>query len=160
MHPLRFPNSGIRAFVQKIGFKLRVMRLNCIESFYAFAARIARRRGGQQQPAPHAGSATHDQTGCKGQPAEAKAPCKGAVGNSQSPLQGQPLAGTAAREHGCPWLGLPPARTIAGRSDHQQGQRPRKVVPPTRKVPPEGSSAAAYAGQRQRRKWGQARASF
>ncbi|RWV95522.1 hypothetical protein BHE74_00003232 [Ensete ventricosum] len=38
MLPLKFPNSGVRAnvFVRKIGFKLRVMRLNRVESFYMF----------------------------------------------------------------------------------------------------------------------------
>ncbi|RWV84973.1 hypothetical protein GW17_00053274 [Ensete ventricosum] len=42
MHPLRFPNSGIRAkvFVRKIGSKLRVMRLNRVELFYALVAAI------------------------------------------------------------------------------------------------------------------------
>ncbi|RWV77363.1 hypothetical protein GW17_00061819 [Ensete ventricosum] len=42
MHPLRFPNSGIRAkvFVRKIGFKLRVMRLNHVELFYVLVAAI------------------------------------------------------------------------------------------------------------------------
>ncbi|RWV78967.1 hypothetical protein GW17_00059972 [Ensete ventricosum] len=42
MHPLRFPNSGIRAkvFVRMIGFKLRVMRLNRVESFNAFLLRF------------------------------------------------------------------------------------------------------------------------
>ncbi|RWV82009.1 hypothetical protein GW17_00056523 [Ensete ventricosum] len=57
MHPLRFPNSGIRAkvFMRKIGFKLRVMRLNRVESFYAFIVRTTRRRGGQPWPAPMQG---------------------------------------------------------------------------------------------------------
>ncbi|RWV83331.1 hypothetical protein GW17_00055082, partial [Ensete ventricosum] len=47
MHPLRFSNCAIRAkvFVRKIGFKLCVMRLNRVESFNAFAVRIASRRG-------------------------------------------------------------------------------------------------------------------
>ncbi|RWW62089.1 hypothetical protein BHE74_00030803 [Ensete ventricosum] len=42
MHPLRLPNSGIRAkvFVQKIGFKLRVMRLNRLELFYELVTAI------------------------------------------------------------------------------------------------------------------------
>ncbi|RRT31917.1 hypothetical protein B296_00056686 [Ensete ventricosum] len=37
MLSLRFPNTSIRAkiFVRKIGFKLRVIRLNRVESFYA-----------------------------------------------------------------------------------------------------------------------------
>ncbi|RRT76462.1 hypothetical protein B296_00007254 [Ensete ventricosum] len=42
MHLRRFPNSGIRAkvFVQKIDFKLHVMRLNHIELFYVLVATI------------------------------------------------------------------------------------------------------------------------
>ncbi|RZS26470.1 hypothetical protein BHM03_00059816 [Ensete ventricosum] len=42
MHPLRFLNSGFRAkvFVRIIGFKLRVMRLNRVELFYALVAAI------------------------------------------------------------------------------------------------------------------------
>ncbi|RRT62600.1 hypothetical protein B296_00022511 [Ensete ventricosum] len=42
MLPLRFPNSGIRAmvFMRKISFKLHVMRLNSIESFYVFLLRF------------------------------------------------------------------------------------------------------------------------
>ncbi|RWV90682.1 hypothetical protein GW17_00047095 [Ensete ventricosum] len=38
MLPLRFPNNGLRAkvFVRNIGFKLRVIRLYHVESFYAF----------------------------------------------------------------------------------------------------------------------------
>ncbi|RZR80951.1 hypothetical protein BHM03_00007072 [Ensete ventricosum] len=61
MHSLRFPNSGIetKVFMRKIGFKLRVMRLNRVESFYTFlllyAAKAARRRGGQPRPAPMQG---------------------------------------------------------------------------------------------------------
>ncbi|RWW48126.1 hypothetical protein BHE74_00045826 [Ensete ventricosum] len=42
MHPLRFPNRGIRAkvFVQKIGFKLCMIRLNHVELLYALVAVI------------------------------------------------------------------------------------------------------------------------
>ncbi|RWV84553.1 hypothetical protein GW17_00053724 [Ensete ventricosum] len=42
MHPLRFPNSGIRAkvFVRKISFKLSVMRLNRVELFYTLVVAI------------------------------------------------------------------------------------------------------------------------
>ncbi|RWV87360.1 hypothetical protein BHE74_00052374 [Ensete ventricosum] len=72
MHPLRFPNSGIRAkvFVWKIGFNLRMMRLNRVESFYAFFLRF-RSEGNKEEgwPAtasPHVGLATHGQAaaGC------------------------------------------------------------------------------------------------
>ncbi|RZR88241.1 hypothetical protein BHM03_00015783 [Ensete ventricosum] len=59
MHPLRFPNSGIRTkvFVRKINFKLHVMRLYRVESFYAFLLRF---RSEERRPAmanPHAGPA-------------------------------------------------------------------------------------------------------
>ncbi|RWV91082.1 hypothetical protein GW17_00046662 [Ensete ventricosum] len=42
MHPLRFSNNGIRVmvFVRKISFKLRVMRLNCVELFYGLVVAI------------------------------------------------------------------------------------------------------------------------
>ncbi|RWW23102.1 hypothetical protein GW17_00012674 [Ensete ventricosum] len=78
MHPLRFPNSGIRAkvFIRKIGFKLRVMRLNRVESFYAFLLHF-RNEGSEEEgwPAttsPHTRPATHGQ-------AAAKPPYKGAA---------------------------------------------------------------------------------
>ncbi|RWW25468.1 hypothetical protein GW17_00010190 [Ensete ventricosum] len=50
MLPLRFPNSGIRAkvFMQKIGFKLRVMRLNRVKSFYAFLLRFCSKRSEEE----------------------------------------------------------------------------------------------------------------
>ncbi|RZS28739.1 hypothetical protein BHM03_00062391, partial [Ensete ventricosum] len=84
MHPLRFPNSGIRAkvFVRKIDFKLRVMRLNRVESFYAFLLHFCSEGNEEGRPAtasPYVGPSTHGQ-------AAAKAPCKGAVGCGQ----GQP----------------------------------------------------------------------
>ncbi|RWV76945.1 hypothetical protein GW17_00062301 [Ensete ventricosum] len=74
MHPLRFPYSGIKAkvFVRKIGFKLRVMRLNHVESFNAFAARTARRRGWLQ------GAAGCDQ-----------GPLQGGSWSRPTPLQGR-----------------------------------------------------------------------
>ncbi|RWW37644.1 hypothetical protein BHE74_00057211 [Ensete ventricosum] len=73
MLPLRFPNSGIRAkvFMRKISFKLRVMRLNRVESFYAFllrfAVKTAKRRGSRAWPG-------HLQVGGRLQP---RPPCKG-----------------------------------------------------------------------------------
>ncbi|RWW28790.1 hypothetical protein GW17_00006712 [Ensete ventricosum] len=130
--------------------------------------------------------ATHGQADCKGQPAVAKARCKGATGHFQNLLaraaasrrgrpwawlapagaaptgvgsaRGQAAGGgcslqgrrwrlLAARSQGvAPWLGLPPARATAGRSDRQQWQRPRKAAPPTHEVPPEGSSACRRDG--------------
>ncbi|RWW60613.1 hypothetical protein BHE74_00032389 [Ensete ventricosum] len=82
MHPLRFPNSGIRAnvFVRKIGFKLRVMRLNRVESFYAFLLHFcsegSKEEGRPATASPHVGPATHGQ-------AAAKAPHKGVGGYGQ-----------------------------------------------------------------------------
>ncbi|RWW02029.1 hypothetical protein GW17_00034899 [Ensete ventricosum] len=74
---LRFSNSGIRAkvFIRKIGFKLRVMRLNRVESFYTFLLYF-HSKGSEEEGRPgttntHAGLATHGQ-------AAAKAPYKGA----------------------------------------------------------------------------------
>ncbi|RWV87610.1 hypothetical protein GW17_00050374 [Ensete ventricosum] len=82
MHPLRFPNSGIRAkvFMRKIGFKLHVMRLNHVESFYAFLMHF-RSEGSR----------------CKGQPGLATAsPLAGATGHLQGgarpPATGGPPA--------------------------------------------------------------------
>ncbi|RRT33227.1 hypothetical protein B296_00043722, partial [Ensete ventricosum] len=92
MHPLRFPNSGIRAkvFVRKIGFKLHVMRLLRIRLFYAYVVAIGsisrcclRRRGGHLRDVcmqrwlatarPHAGAAVHDLATYKGRSAAARA---------------------------------------------------------------------------------------
>ncbi|RWW75245.1 hypothetical protein BHE74_00016742 [Ensete ventricosum] len=52
MLPLRFPNSGIRAkvFMRKIGFKLRVMILNRVESFYAFLLHFCSERSNEGRP--------------------------------------------------------------------------------------------------------------
>ncbi|RWW41354.1 hypothetical protein BHE74_00053160 [Ensete ventricosum] len=87
MHPLRFPNSGIRAnvFVRKIGFKLRVMRLYRVESFYAFLLRF-RSEGNEEEgrPAttrPHARPATDGQAAAKASPQGAVARRGGACGH-------------------------------------------------------------------------------
>ncbi|RZS28126.1 hypothetical protein BHM03_00061689 [Ensete ventricosum] len=96
MHPLRFPNSGIRAkvFVRKIGFKLHVMRLNRVELFYALVAAIGSKsrrwlqgRGSQMHavcmqrwPAmarPPTRVAGHGLATCKGWPAAASPPARG-----------------------------------------------------------------------------------
>ncbi|RRT37788.1 hypothetical protein B296_00055571, partial [Ensete ventricosum] len=81
-----------------------MMRLNHVESFYAFLLRF-RSEGREEEgwlatASSYAGSATHGQVDCKGQPAAAKAPCKGGTGHGQSPLQGQPPACVPARGHG------------------------------------------------------------
>ncbi|RWW55332.1 hypothetical protein BHE74_00038037 [Ensete ventricosum] len=96
MHPLRFPNSGIRAkvFVQKINFKLRVMRLNRVELFYALVVAFGsesrgclRGRGGHMHVVymqrwlatvrPPAGATDHGLATCKGQQATARPPTRG-----------------------------------------------------------------------------------
>ncbi|RZS00246.1 hypothetical protein BHM03_00029911 [Ensete ventricosum] len=61
MHPLKFPNSGIRAkvFVRKIGFKLRVMRLNRVESFYVFLLHF-RSEGNEEEGRPTTASPMQD----------------------------------------------------------------------------------------------------
>ncbi|RRT37495.1 hypothetical protein B296_00045520 [Ensete ventricosum] len=78
MHPLRFPNSGIRdkVFMRKIDFKLRVMRLNHVELFYAVVATIgseSRRclwgRGGKLWPGPLQGATVLRGSNLQGAPA-------------------------------------------------------------------------------------------
>ncbi|RWW53322.1 hypothetical protein BHE74_00040199 [Ensete ventricosum] len=60
--------------------------------------------------------------------------------------------------------GLPPARATAGRSDRQQGQRPREAAPPARRqqrlsqgrLPtPTACSTTTCAGRRRQCRWGQ-----
>ncbi|RWW44291.1 hypothetical protein BHE74_00049962 [Ensete ventricosum] len=91
MHPLRFPNSGIRAkvFMRKIGFKLRVMRLNRVKLFYTFFLRFRSEEEGRPATAsPHAGLTTRGQVGYKGQPAATgmASTCRGgACGRRQRP---------------------------------------------------------------------------
>ncbi|RRT66639.1 hypothetical protein B296_00031248 [Ensete ventricosum] len=120
MHPLRFPNSGIRAkvFVRKIDFKLRVMRLYRVESFYAFLLRF-RSEGSEEEglppmASPHAGSTTHGQDATKASPQGRQSPvarrpqrgrlqdgaCKWrspATSSQGSATRGQATSG------GCPW---------------------------------------------------------
>ncbi|RRT68347.1 hypothetical protein B296_00012516 [Ensete ventricosum] len=111
MHPLKFPNSGIRAkvFIRKIDFKLCVMRLYRVESFYVFLLHF-RSKGSEEEgrPAtasPHAGLATHSQ-------AATKAPYKGEVGCGQ----GQPeREASGARKGRRLWAEAPPAGAVATR---------------------------------------------
>ncbi|RWV96330.1 hypothetical protein GW17_00040973 [Ensete ventricosum] len=150
MHPLKFPNSGIRAkvFVRKIGFKLRVMRLKRVESFYVFLLCFCSEgseEGRLATGSPHAGPATHGQAGCKGQLATSKAPYKGAASHGQSPLQGKPPAGAVAHGHG--WrLRAPAARAASCKGDRWQEQLPRKAAPLAREVPPEGTVSPPVQG--------------
>ncbi|RRT56646.1 hypothetical protein B296_00021266, partial [Ensete ventricosum] len=114
MHLPRFPNSSIRAkvFVRKIGLKLRVMRLNRVELFYALVASIGSEswrylwgRGGHMhafcmqrwlaKARPVAGVVGHVLATCKGWSVVSKAPLQG--GNQLRP---GPLQGAIARQ----WL--------------------------------------------------------
>ncbi|RRT50193.1 hypothetical protein B296_00004060 [Ensete ventricosum] len=120
MHPLRFPNSGIRAkvFMRKIDFKLHVIRLYCVESFYAFLLRFHSEEEGRPAMAnPHAGSATHDQADYKGQLAAVKAPCK--CGGWPRP---KPLAGAAASMRDRSWAGLVPIGVVPASVGNARGQ--------------------------------------
>ncbi|RRT85879.1 hypothetical protein B296_00003194 [Ensete ventricosum] len=127
MLPLRFPNSGIRAkvFMRKIGFKLRVMRLNHVESFYAFLLYFCNEgsveEGWPATASPHVGSATHGQ-------AAAKAPNKGAAGCDQ----GQPAREVSAARRGSnqPQGRQPPTGTPACSVEPAMGCRPRSALPP------------------------------
>ncbi|RWV97618.1 hypothetical protein GW17_00039581 [Ensete ventricosum] len=90
MLPLRFPNSGIRAkvFVQKIGFKLCVMRLNRVESFYAFLLRLWNKRSEERRQSamarPSVGMAGHGQASCRGERLWPRPPCKGEGSRSRA----------------------------------------------------------------------------
>ncbi|RZS10337.1 hypothetical protein BHM03_00041554 [Ensete ventricosum] len=92
-----FPNNSIRAkvFVRKIDFKLCVIRLNCVESFYAFLLRF------RSEGSP-----------CKGQPGMATAnPLAGVAGHLQGAAgcsQGPHAKGRS--DAASPRLGLLPAR--------------------------------------------------
>ncbi|RWV78039.1 hypothetical protein GW17_00061062 [Ensete ventricosum] len=115
MLPLRFPNSGIKdkVFAQKIGFKLRVMRLNHVESLYAFSLHFcnerSEERGGPATARPYAVVITD------GLPVRGDArPRPGRRGNARS----QPVEGWRPQRH-----------------------RLQARCPPAREVPPEGSGA-------------------
>ncbi|RWW39106.1 hypothetical protein BHE74_00055588 [Ensete ventricosum] len=140
MHQLRFPKSGIRAkvFVRKIGFKLRVMRLNRVELFYTLVAAIGsenrrclRARGGHMHAVcmqrwlatarPPVGAADHGLATCKGRlPAGATArkgwPPVGTINCGQPARANRhqpalPLAGARRWSQGWPPLG----KVITGR---------------------------------------------
>ncbi|RWV80657.1 hypothetical protein GW17_00058033 [Ensete ventricosum] len=151
MHPLRFPNSGIKAkvFVRKIGFKLRVMRLNHVESFYAFLLYF------RNEGSP-----------CKGQLAMAMAsPLAGAAGYGQPPCKGGqlwsgPLIGAATRSgsspagtNGCGQAagggyrckaarGNPAARAATCKGGHWQERSPARAAPAR------GGAASSQGGAR------------
>ncbi|RWV81315.1 hypothetical protein GW17_00057277 [Ensete ventricosum] len=129
------------------------MRLNRVESFYTFLLRFrsegspCKGQPGMATASPLAGAVGHLQGGDRLQP---RPPLQGGGRLRPGPMQGattrRPAAHGATARGNRPRPGLPPARAAAGRSDHQQGQRPREVTSPAREVPPEGSSACYRGG--------------
>ncbi|RWW45658.1 hypothetical protein BHE74_00048480 [Ensete ventricosum] len=120
MHPLRFPNRGIRAkvIVRKIGLKLRVMRLNRIESFYAFLLHFR-----------------YEGSPCKGQPGMAMAsPLAGAAGYGKAPCKGGLLPtvcrrSPAANPQGVTDCGFGTHRKVAcGHRHRPQGLPPARAA--------------------------------
>ncbi|RZR73018.1 hypothetical protein BHM03_00019171 [Ensete ventricosum] len=138
MHPVRFPNSGIRAkvFVRKISLKLCVMILNRVESFYVlllcFHSKDNKERGWPATTRPSARVAGNGQAPCRGgQPWPTRM-----QGRSPTTLQLAAGMAGACRGDACgrrqhPWLGrrgwLPVARL--------QGAAPRPGLPPARAAP-------------------------
>ncbi|RWV82393.1 hypothetical protein GW17_00056110 [Ensete ventricosum] len=107
MHPLRFPNSGIRAkvFVGKIGFKLCVMRLNRVELFYTLVEAISSESRRCLQ-----GWGSHMQ---------------GAVArNGSSP------PGVTTHGHDRLWSPAASTQGLAGSDQTTRGCRPRPTLPP------------------------------
>ncbi|RWV83072.1 hypothetical protein GW17_00055370 [Ensete ventricosum] len=144
MHPVRFPNSGIRAkiFVRKIGFKLRVMRLNRVELFYALVVAIGsesrcclRGRGGHMHAVcmqrwmamakPPAGAVGHSLATCKGRSAVARPLARGDRPQEQQPARGGHLRArsAAASPQGPTGKGLPPAAIPAASRGDGAGRR-------------------------------------
>ncbi|RWV96996.1 hypothetical protein BHE74_00036116 [Ensete ventricosum] len=111
MHPLRFHNSSIRAkvYVRKIGFKQFVMRLNCIESFYALLLHF-RSKGSKE----------------RGWPTMAR-PSTRVVGYGQAPYKGdRPWAGHPQggdRMWPRPHAGVATRRSSRLRHDARRGYR-------------------------------------
>ncbi|RZS19746.1 hypothetical protein BHM03_00052179 [Ensete ventricosum] len=109
MHPLRFPNNGIRAkvFMRKVGFKQRVMRLNYVELFYALVAAI-----GSESRHCLRGRGGHMHAVCMQRWLATARPPIGAVGHGLATCKGRPPARAAARK-GASRQGLPPASSPA-----------------------------------------------
>ncbi|RWW38770.1 hypothetical protein BHE74_00055978 [Ensete ventricosum] len=118
MLPLRFPNSCLRAkvFMRKIGFKLRVMRLNHVESFYTFLLHFYGKRSEERAQLAMA----RPSTGVAGY---GLATCKEAAG---LPLVGAPAGATpmegAARVRGTDHKGNS-SRSLAWRLPASEGSR-------------------------------------
>ncbi|RRT66296.1 hypothetical protein B296_00036466, partial [Ensete ventricosum] len=127
MLPLKFPNNGIRTkvFMRKIDFKLRVMRLNHIESVYIFLLRfcIKHSEEGAVGQATYKGSWPWPDP-LQGWPAMAKplatkAPCKGAI----ECCQGQPI-GAVAHRGSKPPTGMVDCGQPTGAAYYRAGDRP------------------------------------
>ncbi|RWV85771.1 hypothetical protein GW17_00052413 [Ensete ventricosum] len=103
----RFSNSGIKTkvFMRKIGFKLRVMRLNHVESFYAFLLRFrseespCKGQPGMATASPLVGAADHLQGGGRLQP---RPPCRGGPTLARPPAKGRPATARASPQRGAP----------------------------------------------------------
>ncbi|RWW54691.1 hypothetical protein BHE74_00038714 [Ensete ventricosum] len=134
-----------QVFERKIGFKLRVMRLNRVESFYAFLLHFrsegspSKGQPGMAMASPLQGRSTTCKgvAGCgqapyKGWPAAAKAPCKGATGCGQASCKGRPPVGAATRK----WR--PPAGAVVARG-HDRLRLARKGLSPAAR--PQGATA-------------------
>ncbi|RWV94090.1 hypothetical protein GW17_00043407 [Ensete ventricosum] len=134
MHPLRFPNSGIRAkiFVRKIDFKLRVMRLNYVESF------CVRSKNSEEEVRLAMVMPT-----VRGSRLRPKTPRRGsACGRRQHPRPGRRWQLPAARPQGAaPRPGLLPARATANRGSAHA----RRRNPPTRCCPRAAAPAEVAA---------------
>ncbi|RZS28831.1 hypothetical protein BHM03_00062478 [Ensete ventricosum] len=156
-----------------------MMRLNRVESFYAFllcfysegspckgqqprghdrlrpARKGPRRDRKRQPPATRLQEAAARCKAARGSPAARAAAC-GKPTRASCPRRDrkrQPpatrLQEAAARCKAA--RGSPAARAAAGRSGHQQGQRPCKAAPPAHEVSPEGSNAYRRGGCPHRR---------
>ncbi|RWV83917.1 hypothetical protein GW17_00054414 [Ensete ventricosum] len=154
MHPLKFPNSCIRAkvFMRKIGFKLRVMRLNRVESFYTFLLHFHsegnEEEGRPAMVSPHARPAIHGQ-------AATKDPARGRSVAARASLQGRPapLAGAAAAR----WHTHLQRGTCKGVDCRApaRGCRPQGWPPLGRVVASgQGQSSPGQGQQRRRHRWG------
>ncbi|RWV78495.1 hypothetical protein BHE74_00027737 [Ensete ventricosum] len=147
MHSLRFPGIRAKIFVRKIDFKLRVMRLNHVESFNVFTART-RRRGWPWLATR--GSRLHPRPPARGRLAMTTLPYRGGWPRPRPPTgaagHGQPpLAGAAGCSQGPPARGL--SATCKGRSPAgataRKGQwRARKGLPPAGPAAPTAGVAA------------------
>ncbi|RWW05119.1 hypothetical protein GW17_00031627 [Ensete ventricosum] len=131
MHLLRFLNSGIiaKVFVRKIGFKLRVMRLNRVESFNTFAVRTTRRRGWPWLAA-------------RGSRLRPRPPTRGRLAKANPPLR-QPVRGYPRRTCKGRLLAASPQGATASRGG---GADRRGGRPLAGRLPTATCSAVAYAG--------------